>query len=59
MQNNSETKVIRTKPIMDLRRKIYLLESANLHKKVPQNDKEMVEKIIKEIKIAVDKEEAK
>ena len=59
MQNNTEMKANRTDAIMDLRRRIYLLELMNLHKKVPQNDPEMADKVIREIKRFVDQEEIK
>lgn len=57
MQNNKNDNVNRTEKIMNLRRQIYFLETENLHKKVPQSDPEMVEKIIKQIKRFVDNEE--
>ena len=55
MQNN----VKRTEEIMSLRKTIYMLEAMNIHKKVPQSDSEMVEKLIKEIKRTAEKEEVK
>lgn len=57
MQNNTDEKTYRTDDIMKLRRIIYFLETANLHKKIPQSDPEMVDKIIKEIKRFVENEE--
>lgn len=57
MQNNINDNKNRTEKIMNLRRQIYFLEAGNLHKKVPQPDAEMVEKIIKQIKRLVDNEE--
>ena len=59
MQNNTNDKVSRTEGIMNLRNRIYMLESMNIRKKVPQNDSEMVEKLIKEIKRSAEKEEVK
>lgn len=59
MQNNTNNKVSRTEGIMNLRNRIYMLESMNIRKKVPQNDSEMVEKLIKEIKRSAEKEEVK
>ncbi|MGN1399302.1 MAG: hypothetical protein ACI4WG_04815 [Erysipelotrichaceae bacterium] len=58
MQDNEEKKVTRTKTLMELRGKIYFLESDNIHKKQPLSDSEMVDRLIKEIIKTVDKEEA-
>lgn len=59
MQNNTNNKVSRTEGIMNLRNRIYMLEAMNIRKKVPQNDSEMVEKLIKEIKRSAENEEVK
>lgn len=59
MQNNSfigNEKEISDEIVMELRKKIYWLEAMNIRKKVPQSNTEMVEKLIKEIKRAVEKE---
>ena len=59
MQNNMDTEFKRSETVMELRKKIYLLESHNLHKKVPLSDTEMVEKVMKTIKQFVSQEEVK
>ena len=42
--------------VKNLRNYIYLLETSNLHKKKPQGDIEMVEKIIRKVKSVVEEE---
>ena len=42
--------------LKNLRNYIYLLETSNLHKKKPQGDIEMVEKIIRKVKSVVEEE---
>ena len=59
MQSNIKDTVNRTEKIMSLRKTIYRLEAMNIHKKIPQSDSEMVEKIIREIKRIAEKEEEK
>lgn len=50
MYNTTENDLVQNTDLMKLRKRIYSIESMNLHKKIPQSDPEMVEKIIKEIK---------
>lgn len=42
--------------VQKLRRYVYMLEKDNMRKKTPQSDSEMVDKIIKAIRSAVDEE---
>jgi len=55
MENNDN----RAETLKRLRKTIYLYECNNLHKKMPEKDSVMVDKIIHLIKCEVDKENTK
>lgn len=59
MMDTIDNNTNRSKQILSLRKTIYILEAMNLHKKIPQNDTEMVDKIIREINRFVENEEVK
>lgn len=42
--------------VQKLRRYIYMLEKDNMRKKIPQSDSDMIDKIIRAIRSAVDEE---
>lgn len=44
--------------VQKLRRYIYMLEKDNMRKKTPQSDSDMIDKIIRAIRSAVDEEGA-